>query len=127
VVTLVPGSPRKLGQRLRTWHLSTRLRVARLGRSGFPRSGAIAQLTPVPASVLDEVAVGTAMHEPSKITAPALTVDGKPRVLDVGAEYCPYCATEKWALVVALSRFGTFTGLGQTEPSPSDVYPNTAT
>jgi hypothetical protein len=28
---------------------------------------------------------------------------------------------------VALSRFGAFTGLGQTASSPSDVYPNTAT
>jgi len=30
-------------------------------------------------------------------------------------------------MAVALSRFGTFTGLGETASSPSDVYPNTAT
>jgi hypothetical protein len=29
----------------------------------------------------------------------------------VGREYCPYCAAQSWALIVALSRFGTFTGL----------------
>jgi hypothetical protein len=29
--------------------------------------------------------------------------------------------------VVALSRLGTFTGLGETASSPSDVFPNTAT
>jgi hypothetical protein len=30
-------------------------------------------------------------------------------------------------MVVALSRFGTFTDLGTTHSSSSDVYPNTAT
>jgi hypothetical protein len=30
-------------------------------------------------------------------------------------------------MAVAHSRFGTFTGLGETASSPSDVYPNTAT
>ena len=38
---------------------------------------------------------------------PALTSGGKPEILYVGAEYCPYCAAERWAMVVALSRFGT--------------------
>ena len=42
----------------------------------------------------------------------------------VGAEFCPYCALERWALVVALFRFGTFSNLGQTISSSStDVYP----
>lgn len=48
-------------------------------------------------------------------------------MLFVGAEWCPYCAAERWPLVVALSRFGTFTGLGEVSSSPSDVFPNTAT
>jgi hypothetical protein len=48
-------------------------------------------------------------------------------VLYVGAEYCPYCAAERWAMVVALSRFGTFSGLGQTASSANDVHPSTAT
>jgi hypothetical protein len=90
-------------------------------------SGVSGQVTSVPVSALDAVGVGTATQKPRQMTAPALTADGKPRVLYVGAEYCPYCATERWAMVVALSRFGTFTGLGQTASSPSDVYPNTAT
>lgn len=90
-------------------------------------SGVVAQVTSVPASVLDQIGAGTASAKPAKINAPDLTADGKPRVLYVGAEYCPYCATERWAVVVALARFGTFSGLGQTASSPSDVYPNTAT
>jgi Domain of unknown function (DUF929) len=68
---------------------------------------------------------------PSNVLAPAsipggtpLTQDGKPVVVFVGAEYCPYCALERWALVVALSRFGGFSNLGHTISSSStDVFP----
>ncbi len=52
---------------------------------------------------------------------------GKPQFLYVGAEYCPYCAAQRWATVVALSRFGTFSKLYQTTSSSSDVYPSTPT
>ncbi len=52
---------------------------------------------------------------------------GKPEFLYMGAEYCPYCAAERWAVVVALSRFGTFSKLYQTTSSSTDVYPNTPT
>jgi len=37
--------------------------------------------------------------------------NGKPVVVYIGAEFCPYCAAERWSLVMALSRFGNFTGL----------------
>jgi Domain of unknown function (DUF929) len=46
-----------------------------------------------------------------------LTGGGKPEVLYVATEYCPYCAMENWPLIVALSRFGHFTGL-TTSRSP---------
>lgn len=46
-------------------------------------------------------------------------------VLYVGAEYCPYCAAMRWPLVIALSRFGTFSDLGLTSSSPQDVFPAT--
>ena len=36
---------------------------------------------------------------------------GKPEVLFVGLESCRFCAVERWGLVVALSRFGTFSNL----------------
>src|SRR6266851_204628 len=52
---------------------------------------------------------------------------GKPEFLYMGAEYCPFCAAERWAVVVALSRFGTFSKLYQTTSSSTDVYPNTPT
>ena len=58
---------------------------------------------------------------------PALTSGGKPELLYLGGEYCPYCAAERWAMVNALSRFGTFSNLGTAHSSSTDVYPNTPT
>ena len=52
---------------------------------------------------------------------------GLPLVTYIGAEYCPFCAAERWPLVVALSRFGTFSGLRLSHSAADDVYPNTAT
>jgi hypothetical protein len=104
--------------------------------AGGPKSGQAAQAADaavvsmvgsVPQSVLNAVGTGTVQTLPKAITGAPLTQGGKPSVLYVGAEYCPYCATERWAVAVALSRFGAFTNLGETASSPSDVYPNTAT
>ncbi|GAC1566021.1 MAG: hypothetical protein NVS3B14_05810 [Ktedonobacteraceae bacterium] len=60
---------------------------------------------------------------PSVLTGPT----GKPEFLYIGAEYCPFCAAERWAMVVALSRFGSFSQLYQTTSSATDSYPNTPT
>jgi hypothetical protein len=57
----------------------------------------------------------------------ALTSGGKPELLYIGAEFCPFCAAERWSMVVALARFGTFTGLTYMLSSDADVYPNTPT
>lgn len=38
----------------------------------------------------------------------------KVKVVFVGAEFCPFCAVERWPIVEALSRFGTFSGLKET-------------
>jgi hypothetical protein len=87
-----------------------------------------AKVTSVPASALDTVGAGASDNPPKTIDAPAMTKDGKPRVLYVGAEYCPYCATERWPLVVALSRFGTWNNLSASFSAPApEVNPNTAT
>jgi hypothetical protein len=84
------------------------------------------ELTSVPASTLDQVGPGvigsgTFPNPLIKIKGPALTSNGKPEVLYMGAEYCPFCATERWAMAVALSRFGTFSGLHFIHSSPTDV------
>jgi hypothetical protein len=87
----------------------------------------ISGVTSIPAATFDKVGAGNIKTLPSAITADPLTADGKPRMLYVGAEYCPYCAAERWSVVAALARFGTFTGLGQTASTPKDVFPNTPT
>ena len=89
----------------------------------------VKNITTVPASTLASVGIGTA--DPKSVTtvgsAKVLTSGGKPQVLYVGAEYCPYCATERWAMAVALSRFGTFSGLHGIHSSSTDTYPSTPT
>lgn len=84
------------------------------------------QVTAVPVSALDEVGTGAVRTYPKSVDAPPLTKNDLPHILYVGAEYCPFCASERWPVVVALSRFGTWSDLGQTHSSPSDVFPNTA-
>jgi Domain of unknown function (DUF929) len=86
-------------------------------------------ITTVPASVLDKVGIGSATPSSfSTISDKPLTSNGKPEMLYIGAEYCPYCAAERWAMAVALSRFGTFTTqLRGIHSSSTDVDPNTPT
>src|SRR4029077_18361665 len=56
-----------------------------------------------------------------------LVLNGKPEVLYIGAEYCPFCAAERWAMIVALDKFGSFAGIGDSQSSATDVFPNTPT
>lgn len=110
--------------------------VVKASSGGSPKQGqgasaaaasVIRDVTSVPAAVLDAVGVGSVTALPKALSGAPLTAGGLPQVLYVGAEFCPYCAAERWGIAVALSRFGTFTNLGQTASNPSDVYPNTAT
>jgi len=88
----------------------------------------ISQITGLPASEFNAVGQGTANNLIKPVKGTALTgATGKPEVLYIGAEYCPYCAAERWALIVALGRFGTFSGLQTTTSSSTDIYPNTPT
>ncbi|MGZ4125330.1 MAG: DUF929 family protein [Actinomycetota bacterium] len=81
----------------------------------------------VPTSALDAAGAGSVLPQALPAGTQPLEQNGKPEVLYIGAEYCPYCAAERWPLIVALSRFGTFQKLGGTESSASDVYPRTQT
>jgi hypothetical protein len=88
----------------------------------------INQITSVPISVSDTVGSGSSTVKASSLSGkPYLTSNGLPQILYMGAEYCPYCATERWPMIVALSRFGTFKNLSTTHSSTTDVYPNTQT
>jgi hypothetical protein len=84
----------------------------------------------VPASTFDGVGVtvpGAELTPPLVVSDPQLTAGGKPQVLFIGAEYCPFCAAERWPLVVALSRFGHFTVLRNATSATQSVFPGTAT
>jgi thiol-disulfide isomerase/thioredoxin len=92
------------------------------------------QVTKIPAGVYDTVGVTSSVAQVTPPTAvsgqPALTFPDssgveKPGFFYFGSEYCPYCATERWAVIAALSRFGPIDGLGLTASSSSDVYPST--
>lgn len=89
---------------------------------------AITLATGVPAEVLDRVGAG-GLPDPLRATAfeTLRGSGGRPLVVYVGAEYCPFCASQKWSLVVALSRFGSLHGLTPSSSSSTDVYPNTPT
>jgi hypothetical protein len=101
------------------------------GKAPTPRAAAPAAVvdavTGVPVATLNTIGRGADRSTPKAVHDPALTSGSKPEVLFVGAEFCPYCAAERWAIVQALSRFGTFDGLKTVRSSPTDVYPNTAT
>ncbi len=86
------------------------------------------QVATIPATTFDSVGKGAATPlVVTKGTNPVLTSGGKPEIVYVGAEYCPYCAAERWALTAALSRFGTFSNLHYIHSSSTDVYPSTPT
>jgi len=119
------------------------------GPTGAALAAVTKQVEDVPASVTDQVAgggvskslfvSGKTSSEISNASSQLgsyfatvnsgtpLTSGGKPEVLYMGAEYCPFCAAQRWAMVNALSRFGTFTGLTTSHSSSTDADPNTPT
>jgi Domain of unknown function (DUF929) len=106
------------------------------GPTGAALTSLVNQTTSVPPSVLDQVGAGGSQVTAKPITlngGTPLTSGGKPEVLYMGAEYCPFCAAERWSMIVALSRFGTFSGLATTHSASkngsgqAEVYPNTST
>lgn len=94
--------------------------------------GVIRSVSTVPMDTFDDVGItapGTGLTPPTVLTRqPALTAAGnRPTVLFVGAEYCPFCAAERWPLIVALSRFGRFGALYNMQSSNTSVFPGTQT
>ncbi|MFG1909564.1 DUF929 family protein [Kribbella sp. NPDC048928] len=98
------------------------------GATGMASSGLMTALSSIPDSTFSTVGTSDVKTAPSAINdQPPLTADGKPRVLYIGAEFCPFCAGERWPVTVALMRFGTFSNLGTTHSAAADVHPNTPT
>jgi uncharacterized protein DUF929 len=105
------------------------------GHPGVAPAAVMGQVTSVPVSVLEAVGDGggAVTAKPVKVSGTALTLNGKPEMFYLGSEFCPFCAAERWAMIVALGRFGTFSGLATIRSAAADgagnpePYPNTAT
>jgi thiol-disulfide isomerase/thioredoxin len=90
--------------------------------TGSQLTAVVNRVTSVPPATLRAVGKGTSFPKIMiPVTGSPLTSNGKPEVLYMGAEYCPFCATERWAMAVALSRFGTFSGLGAIHSAADDT------
>jgi Domain of unknown function (DUF929) len=104
--------------------------AASAGTSGSPapartsvpaEAGVLADLTHVSPSVADAVGRGDSAVTINAINGPPLLVKGKPAFLYVGGLFCPFCAAERWSMIQALSRFGSFTGLVEIQSSEDDL------
>jgi hypothetical protein len=88
----------------------------------------MADLSGVPAVTFEQVGRSNVATLPVPVGAAVQKgPNGLPLVTYIGAEYCPFCAAERWPLVVSLSRFGTFTGLRTSHSAADDIYPLTPT
>jgi len=92
-------------------------------------SAVVRQVTTVPAALLTRVSDRQAITplQAVRTSGPPLTIGGKPAIVFVSEESCPFCAAERWSVAVALSHFGIWSHLGSTRSSATDVYPDTAT
>jgi hypothetical protein len=85
-------------------------------------------ITHLPQSVFDAVGLQPTVSAPVILRGQRpLTFNGKPGIFYEGAEPCPYCAAERWAFIVALARFGSWSGLGIDQSAANDVDPSTQT
>jgi thiol-disulfide isomerase/thioredoxin len=98
--------------------------------TAFPAS-VMRDVTSVPAAALNAVGPGSVPSLTSKpvtnINGAPLTAQGKPEMLYIGAEFCPYCAAMRWSMAIALSKFGTLSNVHGIHSSSTDTDPNTPT
>lgn len=110
------------------------LGVVSIERSPSPPTSPTTQLASyyeaairVSTATLESVGLPSTVAVPTRVAPSLSTVATNGVVSYVGAEYCPYCAFQRWALLVALAKFGTFTHLDNVVfSSSSDVYPHLA-
>lgn len=75
---------------------------------------ACGQAASVPAATADvKATAGQDVNGIHRVYAQPKLIQGKAWTLFVGGQFCPFCATMRWSFVKALSRFGTFSGLGE--------------
>jgi len=99
-------------------------------------SSLVSSLASVPTSVYDTVGVDSPTNPVASLrptgSSPLweATIDGGPPLpvlFFYGAEFAPYAAAERWPVILALSRFGTFTQLGLMESSSTTAFPDLPT
>lgn len=88
-------------------------------------ASAVTKLANVPLSTMQQAAKKSPLGDPPKALGgkppvPAGAAPTKPVFLFIGAEFCPYCAAERWSMVMALQKFGTFSNLQQTHSGLND-------
>src|ERR1700712_4113833 len=73
-------------------------------------------------------AASVALGQVRRKSGEPLLDGGRPLVFFMGAEWCPFCASERWALVEATSRFGRWSGLKELlSRSGQDFFPSLPT
>lgn len=73
-------------------------------------------------------AASVALGQVRRQSGEALLDRGKPLIFFMGAQWCPFCAAERWALVEATSRFGKWSGLRELlSRSGQDFFPSLPT
>ena len=92
------------------------------------QSQVVAEITGLDVQTTEAIGAGGLKSPLQKVSATPLTgPQGKPEVLYIGAEFCPFCAAQRWSLAIALARFGTLSGVALTTSSSNDVFPDTPT
>ena len=90
-----------------------------VGSSTMAQLEAIAQNT----TLANRIGAGLAVPYPTHINSTNVTmVDGKPAVIYLGADYCPYCAIIRWGMIIALMRYGNFSNLHYMTSDTNDIY-----
>ena len=116
--------------------------------SGPESTSTVETFSPAPSSLVSSLAsVPSSVYDTVGVTSPAIpltpphqtdgnapvwlaTVNGGPPlpvVFFYGAEFAPYAAAERWPLILALSRFGTFNRLGLMQSSSTTAFANLST
>jgi thiol-disulfide isomerase/thioredoxin len=105
-----------------------------LARGGGSDANATAASGPVPAGPIPaganrpSAAASVALGQIRRESSEPLLDGGKPLVFFMGAEWCPFCASERWGLVEATSRFGKWSGLRELRSREGqDYFPALAT
>lgn len=83
----------------------------------------VQQVTGVPRSVVEAVGTGGLPNPltPVRGQPPLQGAQGYPEFFFASAQFCQYCATERWAVLNALGRFGRLTHIGQMQSYEENI------